>query len=446
MSHQEKGYPRPAYAWYMVGLLLVIYTFSFIDRQILGLLGPAIKADFGISDTQFGLLTGFAFAVFYTAFGLLCARIADSRSRRGLIAAGLFLWSLMTAASSLARSFTSLFLLRMGVGVGEATLAPAANSMLADSFPKERLSTALSVYSMGIPVGSALAFIVGGAVIDFAEQMPDIDIPGYGLMGGWQKAFLMVGIPGLLLTVLMLTIKEPPRKGATGDAASIPVRDVLRFFKSKLRAYAGVCIGVSMNAALGFGSIVFLPFFFIRYHAMAPADVGITFGLISLFTGPAGLLFGGWLADRLYKKGRKDAHIWALMSAPIGFAIPSFTLPFIGDTTTAWIVLGISNFFINSPSGVAYASLQIITPNQMRGQIISIYVMCTSIIGYGAGPFALGFFTDHIFGDEMKLNLSFLLLALITVPVGILSFLWGRKAYAAAVVEEEERLGALERS
>jgi MFS family permease len=440
MSSNQPGYPRPAYAWYMVALLLVIYTFSFIDRQILGLLGPAIKADFGISDTQFGILTGFAFAVFYTAFGLICARYADSGNRRLLIVIGLFLWSLMTAASSLARSFTSLFLLRMGVGVGEATLAPAANSMLADSFPKERLSTALSVYSMGIPVGSALAFIVGGAVIDFAEKLPDIEVPGYGLMGGWQKAFLMVGLPGLLLTVLMFTIKEPTRKGAAGTATSIPIRDVLKYFASKARAYSSVCIGVSMNAALGFGSVIFLPFFFVRYHDMAPADVGITFGLISLVTGPLGLLFGGWLADRLYKKDRKDAHIWALMAAPLGFAIPSFTLPFIQDTTTAWVVLAFSNFFINSPSGVAFASLQIITPNQMRGQIISIYVMCTSIIGYGAGPFALGFFTDYIFGDEMKLNLSFLLLALITVPVGIGSFLWGRKAFAKAVVEEENRL------
>ncbi|WP_051555992.1 MFS transporter [Kordiimonas gwangyangensis] len=253
----------------------------------------------------------------------------------------------------------------------------------------------------------------------------------------------MVGLPGLLLTVLMFTIKEPPRKGATGTGASIPVRDVLKYFGSKARAYSSICIGVSMNAALGFGSVIFLPFFFVRYHQMAPADVGITFGLISLVTGPLGLLFGGWLADRLYKKGRKDAHILALMAAPLGFAIPSFTLPFIQDTTTAWVVLAFSNFFINSPSGVAYASLQIITPNQMRGQIISIYVMCTSIIGYGAGPFALGFFTDYIFGDEMKLNLSFLLLALITVPVGIGTFLWGRKAYAKAVEEEEARLKAI---
>jgi len=426
----------------MVILLLVIYTFSFIDRQILGLLGPAIKADFGISDTQFGLLTGFAFAVFYTVFGLFCARIADSKSRRGLIAIGLFLWSLMTAASSLASNFISLFLLRMGVGIGEATLAPAANSMLADSFPKKRLATALSVYSMGIPVGSALAFIVGGAVIDLAESLPDVEIPGVGLMGSWQKAFLMVGLPGILLTLLMLTVKEPSRKGATQSGASIPVRDVVQHVKERFRAYAGICLGVSCVAALGFGTLSFLAFFFHRYHGLAPGEVGKIFGTISLFTGPAGLLLGGFLADHWLGQGKKDAHVRALLVAPIGYLAPSLILPFIADTSTAWWVLGFSNIFINLPSGIAFASLQIITPNQMRGQIIAMYVLCTSIIGYGAGPLLIGAFTDHLFGDEMMLNYSLALVAAITTPLCIGLLLWGRKAYAKALVEEEARLNS----
>ncbi len=442
MSSSSNGYPRPAYAWYMVILLLVIYTFSFIDRQILGLLGPAIKADFGISDTQFGLLTGFAFAVFYTVFGLFCARIADSKSRRWLIAIGLFLWSLMTAASSLARNFTSLFLLRMGVGIGEATLAPAANSILADSFPKKRLATALSVYSMGIPVGSALAFIVGGAVIDLAESLPDVEIPGFGMMGSWQKAFLMVGVPGILLTLLMLTVKEPSRKGATQAGASIPVRDVVQHVKDRFRAYAGICLGVSCVAALGFGTLSFLAFFFHRYHGLAPGEVGKIFGTISLFTGPAGLLLGGFLADHWLGQGKKDAHVRALLVAPIGYLAPSLILPFITDTTTAWWVLGFSNLFINLPSGIAFASLQIITPNQMRGQVIAMYVLCTSIIGYGAGPLLIGAFTDHLFGDEMMLNYSLALVAAITTPACIGLLLWGRKAYAKALVEEEARLNS----
>ena len=441
---QNQGdYPKPAVAWYMVILLLFIYTFSFIDRQILGLLGVYIKEDFGISDTEFGLLTGFAFAVFYTVFGLFCARIADSRSRRGLIAIGLIVWSLMTAATSLARSYLSLFLFRIGVGVGEATLAPAANSMVADSFPKHKLATALSVYSMGIPVGSALAFIVGGSVIGLAESMPDVEIPGYGVMGNWQKAFLMVGLPGLLLALLLATIKEPVRKGITGAGGSLPVAEVAAHVKSRFRAYAGICFGVSLNAALGFGSFIFLALYFHRYHDLGAADVGVTFGSISIITGPVGLLLGGYLADRWFKKGRKDGHILALLVAPVGYFLPALFFPFAPDTTTAWIILAVFNLFINLPSGVAYASLQLITPNQMRGQIVAMYVLCTSIIGYGAGPYLLGVFTDQLFdGDPMKLHLSLALLAAITVPLGIAIFQWGRKAYAAALVEEENRTEA----
>ncbi|WP_417459670.1 spinster family MFS transporter [Kordiimonas sp.] len=443
MSSNQSGYPRPAYAWYMVALLLVIYTFSFIDRQILGLLGPWIIKDFQISDTMFGLLTGFGFAVFYTLFGLPFARIADSRSRRGLIAVGLLVWSLMTALSSLARGYWMLFALRIGVGVGEAALAPAANSLVADSFPKKRLATALSVYAMGIPVGSALAFYVGGTVINLADQLPDIVVPGGELMRNWQKVLLMVGLPGMLLTLLMFTVKEPSRKGATGESDSIPVREVIAHVKNRFRAYAGICFGVSFVAMLGFGTLIFLTLFFHRYHGLEPGDVGKTFGLISLVTGPAGLLLGGYLADRWLAQGKQDSHVRALLVAPFGYLIPAVALPFISDTNLVWWVLGFSNFFINLPSGIAFASLQIITPNQMRGQVIAFYVFCTNILGYGGGPFLIGFLTDSLFGDKMMLNYSLALVAAITTPCCIGLLLWGRKAFAAAVVEEEERQKAL---
>ena len=442
MSADNSTYPKPRYAWYMVTLLLVIYTFSFIDRQILSLLGPAIKADFGISDTQFGLLVGFAFALFYTVIGLFCARIADSRSRIGLIAIGLFLWSLATAASALARNFTQLFLLRMGVGIGEATLGPAANSLIADSFPKHKLSTALSVYSMGIPIGSALAFIVGGAVIPIADNMPDVAFLDFNITTGWQKALLLVGLPGILLTIVVLTLKEPVRHGQLTGKKAIPVPEVYAFFKSRYKAYTCICFGVSMNAAFGFGSVVFLAFFFGRYHGVSGADVGLIFGTISIITGPLGLLFGGYLADRWFRRGIKDAHIRTLMMAPIGFAIPAVAIVFAENTTVAWGMLAIANFFVNSPSGVAFASLQIITPNQMRGQIISIYIMSTSLIGYGGGPFAIGFMSDYLFSGEDALRFSYLAVALVTIPLGILTFLWGRKAYVAAVEKEEDRTRA----
>lgn len=440
MSDPKNPYPKPAYAWYMVVLLLVIYTFSFIDRQILGLLGPAIKADFGISDTYFGLLTGPAFALFYATFGLYCARIADSKSRKWLIAVGLFLWSLMTAASALARSFTMLFLMRIGVGVGEATLGPAANSLLADSFPKKKLATALSVYAMGIPIGSALAFYIGGTVIELAAELPEVIIPGFGAVTDWQKSLLLVGIPGIFLTLFVIAIKEPTRKDTRTSADAIPVKEAWAFFKERSRAYMSIYLGVSMIAALGFSTLIFLTFFFYRFHDMQPADIGKTFGLISIFTGPAGLLLGGYLADRWYKQGHKDAHMRALLVAPIGYLIPALVFPLISDTTLAWWVLGFSNIFINLATGIAYAGLQIITPNQMRGQIVAGFILATNLIGYGAGPLLLGMMTDYLFMDPMKLDYALVLLAAITTPLSIAFLWWGRKAFATALVEEETRL------
>lgn len=442
MSTPTGKYPKPGYAWFTVAVLLVVYTFSFIDRQILALLGPAIKQDFGISDTEFGLLAGFAFALFYTFVGLFCARVADSRNRIGLIAIGLFLWSLATAASSLAKNFLQLFLLRMGVGIGEATLGPAANSIIADSFPKKKLATALSVYSMGIPVGSAFAFIIGGAIIPIADRMPDLHFLQLSVETGWQKALFLVGAPGILLTLLVFALKEPDRKGQIGDKEAIPLSEVFSFFRKRFKAYFTVCFGVSMNAAFGFGSSVFLAFFFSRYHGLSGAEVGITFGTISLIAGPLGLLFGGYMADRWFKLGRKDAHVLALMMAPIGFAFPAIAIVFIEDTFLVWTMVAMSNFFVNSPSGVAYASLQVITPNQMRGQIISIYIMATSLIGYGGGPFAIGLMSDYLFSGADSLRWSYLTIAAITIPVGILTFLWGRKAFIAAMEEEEARLTA----
>lgn len=439
MSEDTHSYPKPKYAWYMVALLLLIYTFSFIDRQILSLLAKPIQEDFGISDTEFGLLIGFAFATFYTLIGLFCARIADSRSRVGLIAIGLFLWSLATAASAFAKNFMQLFVMRMGVGVGEATLGPSASSLIADSFPKHKLSTALSVYSMGIPVGSALAFIIGGAIIPIANGMPDITLLGFTVDYGWQKALLLVGVPGILLTLLVLTIKEPERHGQIGGAGAVPIKEVFAFFKGRYKAYTAICFGVSMNAAFGFGSASFIALFFERYHSVGGADVGIIFGFISLIMGPLGLLFGGHLADKWFKAGKKDAHIRALMVAPLGFMVPAVAFIMVEDVMTAWIFMGIANFFINSPSGIAIASLQVITPNQMRGQIISIYIMATSLIGYGGGPFAIGLMSDHLYNGADSLRYAYLTVALVTIPLGIATFLWGRKAYMRAVDEETQR-------
>lgn len=438
------GYPSPTYAWYTVILLLVVYTFSFIDRQILSLLGPTIIEEFQLSDSEFGWLAGFGFAVFYALFGLLCARISDAGSRKGLIAVGLALWSLMTALSGIARSYWELFAYRVGVGVGEATLGPAANSMLADSFSKERLSTALSVYAMGIPIGSGLAFIVGGTVISLASQLPDIVIPGIGELAGWQKAFMIVGLPGLLLAVFVSSLKEPSRKGTVGTDKSIPLGEVAAFVKGRGKAFAAIILGVSVNASIGFGSVIWITAFMVRYHGMAPHDVGLIFGSIALITGPLGLVVLGKIADKGAKAGKSDALIKTLMIAPIGFFIPTILFPMMDTIFWAFAVSAIANLFLVSPSGVAYAALQVITPNQMRGQVIALYILSTNIIGYGGGAYVIGLGSDLLapsMGAE-SLRWAMILFAVVAAPLSLGFYIWGRKAFAAAVEQEEARLKA----
>ena len=225
----------------MVFVLLLAQTFSFLDRMIMGLLVGPIRDTFQISDTQYSLLAGLAFSLFYALMGLPLARIADSRSRRNLIAAGIAVWSLMTAVCGLAKGFWMLFVARMGVGVGEATLAPGAYSMIADYFPKSLLARALSVYMVGVTLGSGFAYMLGGAVVAYVENMPQIVLPVLGAIHGWQLTFFIVGLPGLLVALLMmLTVREPPRRGlSANDVQAIALREVVDYLWSRRRADGG---------------------------------------------------------------------------------------------------------------------------------------------------------------------------------------------------------------
>jgi MFS family permease len=233
-------YPPRGYAWYVVGVLTFVYIFSFIDRQILNLLVRPIRRDLGISDTQMSLLMGLSFAVFYTLFGIPLGRLADSKSRRTIIAGGFALWSLFTAGCGLARNFGQMLLLRMGVGVGEAALSPAAYSIITDYFPPQRRATAISVYSMGIYLGSGLAFIIGGTVAGLASQQELWQVPLVGATRPWQVVFFLVGLPGILLSLLLYTVREPLRRGtrmiknAQGQAvaAQVPLAEVFAYLRS----------------------------------------------------------------------------------------------------------------------------------------------------------------------------------------------------------------------
>lgn len=438
----EPAYPNQTYAWYVVGVLVLAYTFSFIDRQILALLHAPIKADLGLSDTMFSLLGGIAFASFYTLLGLPIGRLADRRSRRGIIMVGIAVWSLMTAVCGLAKNFWQLFFARMGVGVGEAALSPAAYSMIADYFKPKYLGTAISIYGMGIYIGSGLAFIVGGVVVDWAVSAPDFDLPVVGTIRPWQLTFFAVGLPGLLVVLLMMTVKEPARRGVAAKAAAqaemASVGEVATFVRKRWRTFLGHFLGFAPLSLIGYGSSAWMPAFFDRTYD--GFQVALWYGSIILIFGPLGIVAGGALADRWRARGHLDSYIRVgIMAALVLIPINVFQ-PLMPNEWLAIALIVPSAFFGAMPFGVAPAGLQAITPNRMRGQVSALYLFTVNIIGLGLGPTVIAFATDFIFKDEALLKYSLSSVGGLTGVWAALMLWFGLSAFRASAKEAEDQI------
>lgn len=421
----RSDYPRPALAWYGVGVLMVAYTLSFIDRYVIALLIQPIKQDLALTDTQIGLLSGLAFAIFYTTLGIPIGRLADRFDRRRIISIGIFAWSFMTAACGLARSFWQLFAARVGVGVGEAALSPAAFSLIADSFPPRRLGRALSVYSVGVYLGSGLAFVIGGAVIQIVLTTPDLSLPVIGTVSAWQLTFIYVGLPGLLVSFWIFTVPEPGRHNLrqAGAATGIPVVEVLKFMVSGWRSYGAHFIGFSLLALVFNAVVIWSPAFLGRVHGLSATAAGYALGMIIAIFGSAGIVAGGWFADALGNRGHRDATMRTGMIAGAGLTPFVIILPFASTANWTLVLYVPLTFFSSFGFGAAAAALQLITPNEMRGQISAVYLFVINLVGIGLGPFLTGWITDAVFADEMAIGYSIALVAGLSAPAAALC-LW----------------------
>jgi MFS family permease len=408
-------YPRPRYAWYVVGVLMVAYVFSFIDRQILNLLVGPIRRDLGISDTGMSVLMGFSFAVFYTAFGLPLGRIADSRSRRGLIGFGMAFWSLMTAGCGLAQRYWQLLLLRIGVGVGEASLSPAAYSLIMDYFPPARRSLAISVYSMAIYLGAGLALLLGGVVVQVTSAAPSVGVPLLGEIRSWQAVMLAVGLPGILAALLLLTVREPQRRGNAG-AGVPPVRVVVAYFRANLQTFSAHNIGFALLSLAGYGASAWVPTLYIRRFGWTAGEAGIRYGLLVTVCGTLGTLVGGWLADRWRRRGVVDANLRVGVVAAVGMVPLSLGYTLSPQVWTSFGFLAGAQFLAGMPWGVAAAAVQEAVPASMRGQASALYLFAINLIGLGIGPTAVALATDQVFRNEELVHYS---LALVTVAAQV---------------------------
>ncbi len=426
----------PRLAWYAVGVLMVAYTFSFIDRSILSLMVAPIRRDLGISDFQFSLLHGLAFALFYTALGIPIARMADRYSRRWIITIGVLVWSIATAACGLARNFGQLFTARIAVGVGEAALSPAAYSMIADMFPRESLGRALSFYNVGVFLGGGLAFIIGGAVVSAVGDTTTYSVPAMGELYGWQLTLVLVGLPGILIALLTAFLKEPPRpkpSNAADDKDSIPLRQVFGFVRANRATFACHFLGFSSLALLYNSLFAWSPALLIRRFGITGGEAGLYLGSIVLIFATAGILCGGWYADWLTSKGHTDATLRTGRVAALALIPLIVIAPLMPTLPLALIAFCPLMFFISVPWAGAAAALQIVSPPRMRAQVSAMYLFVVNFAGIGFGPVATAFVTDYVFGDDNALPYSMAGVGVVAAISGALLLSTGFKPFRASL-------------
>ena len=439
----QHNYPGPVQAWSTVAILFLAYTLSFIDRQIITLLVGPIRADLGLSDFQFSLLHGFAFAIFFAVLGLPVGRMADRYSRRVIIAVGIATWSFMTALCGLAKNFPQLFLARMGVGVGEATLSPSTYSMLSDAFPPDKLTRAVAVFSTGGTLGTGLAMIIGGAVIQLVADAESIAIPFVGELKPWQASFLIVGIPGLIVAAMMFLIPEPKRQGlitvkGAKPPPQLPLKLVFDFLIERKGTYGTLFLTTSFMTALSAGFVMWYPTFLIRIHGYSMSEAGYSFGLLFGIFGTLGVLSGGWLAGYWARKGHIDANMRVMVFATSCALIPYIIGPQMPSANLAMAFMAISIFATQMIASVSVASTQLITPNQIRAQASAIFLLLVNFIGFGLGGTVIAFFTDFVFASDNALPYSMSLTAIIIVPASIMAYWKGIPAYRVCLEQAKE--------
>ena len=425
VAQQQAGF----YKWYALGILIVAYTFSYLDRQALTLLVGPIRKSLDISDTQLSLLHGFAFAIFYTVLGLPLGRLVDQHRRTTIIAAGVAVWSVMTAGCGIARNFMQMFIARIGVGVGEAALMPGAYSLISDYFPPRTRPVALSFYLSAIFIGAGLATVIGGTIITI---MPAINAPIVGYLEPWQGVFIAIGLPGVLVALWVLTMREPLRTGA--KSGLVPgIGATMRYISEHARTYGPLIMGMSILSLMWNGALAWFPTYFMRIHGWTTAEVGTRFGFSIMISGVLGAVLGGYLASRLRDRGRSDANIIPSIAGLL-VAFPAGLVS--GLDINAWAMLGaifVFQFGCAMPFGSAAAAIQDITPNQMRGQVTAIYQFAANMFGIGLGPTLVALFTDHLFKDDLALGNSILLSVAISGPLSFVLLMMARRAYKRTI-------------
>ena len=419
------------YGWYVAFILLIGFTFSFIDRQVLNLLVVPIQNDLNITDTQISALQGLAFVITYVGLCVPIGRIIDKTHRVSVMIIGLLVWSFATVACGFSKNYISMFIARMGIGAGESTVHPGSISILGDYFHSDKIASPMSIYLLGPYLGAGIAMIFGAQVLDWTSQIEsNIVLPIIGEVAPWQLTFIAVGLPGILVACLFLTIREPKRRIKEIESNEAPsFKKIAEYIKNNWQVYGAIIIGNSCLIILLYGLQSWVPTMLLRVYEWDLIQSGRIYGLIAMLAGSAGVLSGPFVLKFMNKKNINAPHfklaIFGISMASVSLVL----LPFQANVNIALIFVTLASFFVTLPLAGTSSAMVIVSPNRIRGVITGIYVVVTSVFGLVLGPFLVASSTDFIFQDPNAVAKSLALVSVLIGPVGIFFMLKGVNAF-----------------
>ena len=410
-----------------IPLLVAASACSFVDRQILSLLVEPIKTDLKLTDTGVSLLLGLAFVTCYAVAGPPLGWLIDRARRWRVVGAGVLAWSIFTAGGAAAGSYVHLFLMRMGVGIGEATLNPAAYSLISDTVKPARRGLAIALFGLGVYVGAGLALVIGGQVIGMLTAHGPFHLPLLGVIRPWQASFLVVGSLGIPVALAAFLMPEPDRRNSTETPP--PLDAVLRFLAQRWRVLGGIAVAWAMVFMAGYSVGAWFAAFMGRTYGWPPVSVGLSFGVIVVVFGSGGAILGGVLSDRIgaSKPTGRLQVVAAMTLASIPFAV-GFPL-----ATSPEVAIACAGLFTFGQAGAASAIpavLQDILPSHMRGLASALLLAFVTLVSLGLGPIVVALFTDRVFGDPAALRYSLAITIPAMLALSALAALSISRAYA----------------
>lgn len=446
MQDTAKEVERPVawVAWYATVVLTLAYTFSFVDRQVLNLLVQPIKQDLQLTDTSISFLQGLAFVIPYVLMSVPIGRLVDKFNRILVLIGGVLVWSVATFACGLAGNYSQLLAARMGVGVGEASVTPAAWSLLADYFTADKLARPVSFFLMGPYLGGGLALIGGAAVLDWSASFGEISLPLIGAVSTWQFTFMVVAVPGIVIAALLASLPNPARQHLEAKGQDTPPapswREVGRFLREHARIYLAVLLGVPFLVVVLYGLQGWVPTILVRVYDWDLASAGRIYGTLALVAGSAGVLSGPVVGAWLQRRGHADYPLRLAAGSAVAIALSMVALPWQTHGTGALVCIGLASFFVTLPLALMTFVTQTVTPRDMRGVLAGMYVVGTNVIGLGLGPTLVAGTTDYVLRDPDQVHLSLTIVSVCVAPIAGLLLFSGMRSLGAWQREHQPEL------